>query len=257
MEPGDFSTMKRIVLAAIAVSALCCTGALSRATAQETGQNGEAKFTLPHITVRGSTFVEVKPDAATLHLGVVNEKNTAAAAAAENAKGATAAIAMLKDLGIDPKDIKTTNLTISPIVIEDRDPKTSAVIKRTLTGYRATNSLQVQIRDIDKAGVVASRVVEAGANNFQGINFWVSDREAREDNLRAKAVGEAMRRAALYAGGASMKLGRLLAINPDPAPDGYADLPQRRQAGPFVMPVEPGVIRIEAKVSATWELVPQ
>jgi len=248
--------MKKIVFAAMAVSALCCMGAPVQATAQEMGQNGEPKFTLPHITVRGSTFVEVKPDTATLHLGVVNEKNTAAAAAAENARGAAAAITMLKDLGIDPKDIKTTNLTISPVVVEDRDPKTSAV-KRTLTGYRATNSLQVLIRDIDNAGVVATRVVEAGANNFQGIDFSVSDREAREDNLRAKAVGEAMRRAGLYAGGASMKLGRLLAIDPDPTYGDAADLPRRIQAGPFVMPVEPGVMRINVQVSATWELVPQ
>jgi uncharacterized protein YggE len=235
----------------LATSVLCAQA--STASAQE----NQDQFSLPHITVSGSSYLEAKPDIATLRLGVVNEKNTAAAAAAETAKGATAAIAMLKDLGIDPKDIKTTNLTISPVVVEDRDPKTSVVIKRTLTGYRASNSLDVRIRDIDKAGAVATRVVEAGANNFRGIFFSVSDQEAQTDNLRAKAVGDAMRRAALYAGGASMKLGRLLAIDPQPDYGSAADLPSRREIGPIVMPVEPGVTQIHVNVRATWELVPQ
>ncbi|MDF2114830.1 SIMPL domain-containing protein [Roseiarcaceae bacterium H3SJ34-1] len=251
--------MRKIVFAAMAVSALCCMGASYQAAAQGAGQDGEPKFTLPHITVAGSSFIEVKPDVATLYLGVVNEKSTAAAAASENAKGATAAIAMLKDLGIEPKDIKTTSLTISPVFVQDRDPKTS-VTKRTLTGYSASNSIEVRIRDIDKAGVVASRVVEAGANNFRGIVFSVSDRDAREDNLRAQAVREAMRRAALYSSGASMKLGRLLAINPDTTPDDNGASLARSAAttsNTIVVPVEPGVVRIDVRVSATWELVPQ
>jgi uncharacterized protein YggE len=246
--------VKIIVLAALA---WCCMPPAT-ASAQDV-QNGENKFTLPHITVSGWSYVEVKPDMATLYLGVVNEKNTAAAAASENAKGATAAIAMLKDLGIDPKDIKTTNLTISPVFVQDRDPKTS-ITKRTLTGYQASNSVEARIRDIDKAGAIASRVVEAGANNFRGFVFSVSDSVMREDELRAKAVSEAMRRAALYASGASMKLGRLLAIDADMPFGNEASLARGQQTGPvtvIVMPVEPGMTRIEVKVSATWELVPR
>jgi hypothetical protein len=251
--------MRKIALAALAVSALCSISPLSQATAQGVGQDGEAKFTLPHITVTGGASIEMKPDMATLHLGVVNEKSTAAAAASENAKGATAAIAMLKNLGIDPKDIKTTDITISPVFVQDRDPKTS-VTKRTLTGYQASNSVEARVRDIDKAGLIATRVVEVGANNFRGIAFSVSDGTAREDDLRAKAVSDAMRRAALYASGASMKLGRLLAIDADMPFGNEASLSRRQDNGPvttIVVPVEPGMQRIEVKVSATWELVPQ
>ncbi|MGA3063885.1 MAG: hypothetical protein ABSD90_11785 [Methylocystis sp.] len=56
-----------------------------------------------------------------------------------------------------------------------------------------------------------------------------------------------------------MKLGRLLAIEPNPE-FGAADLPmQRSSEGPraVVVPIEPGIVRIEATVSATWELVPE
>ena len=172
---------------------------------------------------------------------------------------ATSAIARLKEFGVDPKDIKTSSLVLAPVMVEERDPKTNGVVKRTLTGYRAENGLTVTIRDVDKAGVIASRVVASGANFYRGLYFRVSDKDAREDGLRAAAVKEAMRKAALYSHGAAMKLGRLLAIEPNPE-FGAADLPMQRSSEGLravVVPIEPGNVRIEATVSATWELVPE
>jgi uncharacterized protein YggE len=236
---------------ALAVLSLSC----ALADAQERDQ----KFTLPHITVTGTSFVEVRPDIATLSLGVVNERPTAAEAESENARAAASAIAGLKEFGVDPKDIKTSSLVLAPVMVEERDPKTNGVVKRTLTGYRAENGLTVTIRDVDKAGAIASRVAASGANFYRGLYFSVSDKEAREDGLRAAAVKEAMRKAALYSHGAATKLGRLLAIEPNPE-FGAANLPMQKSSdGPrtVVVPVEPGNVRIESTVSATWELVPE
>ena len=221
-------------------------------------------MSIPHVSVSGRAFVEVKPDLATLSLGVVSEKTTAAEATAENAQATTNAIAVLKSLGVDPKDIKTTSLALTPVVTEERDPKTNALIKRNVTSYRASNMLQVRIRDVDKAGAIAARAVaEGSANTYNGLSFSVSDQEAREDGLRAKAVGDAMRKAALYAQGASMKLGRVLAIEADPDRSVIAnsDMPMLRAGhnSPNVLPipVEPGVTLIEVRVSGVWELLPE
>lgn len=233
--------------------------AVSLSFASANAQERDQKFTLPHITVTGTSFVEVKPDIATLTLGVVSEKPTAAEAESENAKAAASVIARLKELGVDPKDIKTSNLVLAPVMVEERDPKANGVVKRTLTGYRVENGLTVTIRDVDRAGAIASRVVASGANFYRGLYFRVSDKEAREDGLRAAAVKEAMRKAAVYAHGAAMELGRLLAIEPNPEL-GVADLPMQKSfEGPraVVVPIEPGNARIEATVSATWELVPE
>jgi len=212
--------------------------AVSLTFASANAQERDQKFTLPHITVTGTSFAEAE---------------------SENAKAATSAIARLKEFGVDPKDIKTSSLVLAPVMVEERDPKTNGVVKRTLTGYRAENGLTVTIRDVDKAGVIASRVVASGANFYRGLYFRVSDKDAREDGLRAAAVKEAMRKAALYSHGAAMKLGRLLAIEPNPE-FGAADLPMQRSSEGLravVVPIEPGNVRIEATVSATWELVPE
>ncbi len=245
--------MKKALFVACVALTLSCAPAF----AQE-------KSPLPHITVSGKAFVEVKPDIATLSLGVISEKNTAAEATAENAQATTATIAVLKSLGVDAKDIKTTSLVLAPIVTEERDPKTNALVKRKVASYRAQNLLQARIRDVDQAGAIAARVVaEGSANSFNGLSFSVSDQEAREDALRGKAVGDAMRKAALYAQGASMKLGRVLAIEADPdhAMIANADMPMlraaRNGANVLPIPVEPGVASIEVRVSGVWELVPE
>jgi len=80
--------------------------AVSLSFASANAQERDQKFTLPHITVTGTSFAEVKPDIATLTLGVVSEKPTAAEAESENAKAAASVIAEFKELGVDPKDIK-------------------------------------------------------------------------------------------------------------------------------------------------------
>lgn len=222
------------------------------------------KSPLPHISVSGKAFVEVKPDIATLSLGVITEKATAAEATSENARATTNAISVLKSLGVDPMDIKTTSLVLAPVVTEERNPQTNALVHRNVTGYRASNLLQVRIRDVDQAGAIAARVVADGsANTYNGLSFSVSDEEAREDDLRKKAVGDAMRKAALYAQGASMKLGRVLAIETEPDRNviASAEMPMMRAApgGANVLPipVEPGVVRIEDRVSGVWELLPE
>ena len=220
-------------------------------------------FKEPHITVDGAASLDMRPDRATMRLGVVSEKPTAAEAAADIAKSSAAVVETLKGLGVEAKDIKTYSLDIDPITVDDRDPQTKAFVKRTLAGYKASTLLEVNIRDVAKAGALAGRVLEAGANFFQGLTFDVSDREEQSDRLRAKAVGDAMRRAALYASGAKMKLGRLLALNPDlDARGNEAALPTRKSAlgaspAHIVIPVEPGMEHLGVHVSGTWELLPE
>ena len=246
--------MIRIPIVAVAALSFSCAFAQA--------QDSDQKFTLSHISVTGSSSVEVRPDVAVLRLGVVSEKPTAKEAEFDNASSSNSVIAALKALGIDPKDIQTSSLTLAPMMVEERDPKTHGVTKRTLTGYRASNQLSVRIHDVDKAGSIASRVVEMGANTYDGLYFDVSDYTDRVDEQRARAVSEAMRRAKLFAHGASMKLGRLLALNPAPDQNtsGMADLPTRKfDDGPrvVVIPVEPGRVQVGAQVIATWELVPE
>jgi uncharacterized protein YggE len=238
--------------------ALGCCG-LAPVAAQE---SGGARAAAAHIRVVGSAQDEVRPDIAVLNLGVVDEKPTAQDAMAENSRLTAAAIATVKGLGVDAKDIRTASVDLWPIMVDEHDPKTHAVTGRTLRGYRAENMISVTIRDLDKAGAIATKVVAAGANTYRGLSFDISDEDKKLDDLRAKAVADAMRKARLYASGASMKVGRLLAIDADPNrhPVGVQKFAARAAApagGGAPIPIEPGVRQLRLEVSTTWELVPE
>src|SRR5512136_2572607 len=79
------------------------------------------KDTTPSITVTGSAFEEVVPDRATIFLGVVSERPTAAEAAAENARAAQAVIDEIKAQGVAEKNIATLGATLAPYSSDEPD----------------------------------------------------------------------------------------------------------------------------------------
>ena len=221
----------------------------------------ESEARLPHITVSGTASADAKPDLAVLSLGSTDENSVAATAVADNARHAQAIVAELRKQDIDPADIQTIETSLSPIMEDEANPKNPKSNKPVVAGYRASIAFAVTIRQLNKVGSIVGRIVEHGANDYRGLAFLVSDEEARYDKLRGKAVENAMHRAGLYAQGASMKLGRLLAINPEPdrLDEGRADLSMkamRAAPGAVPLPVEPGTRELTIRVAATWELVP-
>ena len=147
-------------------------------------------------------------------------------------------------------------------MVEETSVKTPTIInKRTLVGYRAANSLAITIHQLDKVGPLVSHIVERGANDYRSLVFLIADEAVEKDKLRVNAVQNALHRATLYAHGASMKLGRLLAIEPEADRYDAADLPFQRSIRPATepvpLPVEPGTQTLTVNVTATWELVPE
>ena len=211
---------------------------------------------VPIITTNGVASVDVVPDSATISLGVDTERPKAADAARDNARAAEAIVAEIKAAGIDPKDIKTVSITLSPVYDETTD--SSGRTKRTLRGYEAHNAVSVRLKDVTKAGPLAGQLMDKGANNFESIDFDYSQKEAKYDSLRGDAVRDALRKANSYVNGLGIKLGRVLEIATEPTqPAGVSPrmlgAAAPRQAA-MAVPVEPGVQTLRLEVEVTWEL---
>ena len=187
------------------------------------------KDSVPTITTNGEASAEVVPDIATISLGVDTERPKAADAARENARAAQAVVNEIKAQGIDAKDIKTVSVTLAPVYDEERDDR-GYVTKRTLRGYSASNSLHVRIKDIGKAGTLASQMLDKGANRVDGISYDYSQKDEKYDALRAVAVRDALRKAKSYVDALGIKLGRVLEIGsrPHEAPMPAAMAPRMR-----------------------------
>ncbi len=156
------------------------------------------------------------PDVATLRAGVVTQAPTAADALGENATRMGRVVAALRAAGIAPRDIATSNVSLSPQYrYADNQPP-------AITGYQASNTVSVKFRDIAKSGAALDALVKAGANQIDGPQMAIDQPDAALDEARVDAIKRARARAELYAKAAGLRVERIISIgeNGENAGDG-------------------------------------
>lgn len=202
--------------------------------------------TLLDVTAVGKTTRT--PDIATINAGVVTQAPTAAAALGENATRMARVAAALKAAGVAPRDIATANVGLSPqYKYGDNQPP-------VVTGYQATNSVEVRFRDVSKAGRVLDTLVREGANQISGPAMTLDQPDAALDEARADAVKRARARADLYARAAGMSVARVVSIDESSENDGSNPPPMPFRARGIVATAQMADTQIsagEADVTAT------
>lgn len=158
------------------------------------------------ISVPGVGRVAVQPDIATLRLGVLVVRQTAAAARESAAASMTTVIAALSAKGVAKKDLRTALLSLSPVT--DYSPETGPRV----TGYQAANSVSVTVRDLAQAGGLIDAALAAGATSMDGLDFTVDDPSAAEEEARKLAMADARRRAQTIAQAAGVTLGAVVGV---------------------------------------------
>lgn len=201
------------------------------------------------VIVTGSGSVETVPDIAEVQTGVTTRADTARQALDANNGAMTRLMNALNDLGIDAKDIRTSNFNVGPIYHRERGKQPR------ITGYQAANRVHVTIRDLDRLGRILDQVVTAGSNTVQGVRFLVSKPETLMDEARSKAVKDARRRAQLLAEGAGASLGPVMRIEERgafvPQPRMFAADAMRKESS---VPVSRGSQKLTASVSVQFAL---
>ncbi len=201
------------------------------------------------VTVQASASVNAAPDIARIRAGVRSEAETAADALAANSQNMTNVIDGLKAMGIEAKDIQTSNFNVSPKYAHHRDGRAPEI-----TGYQATNEVNVLVRDLKSMGGVLDKLVGLGANQIHGLQFDVSKAEELADEARREAVANARRRAGLFAKAANAEVGDVLEIREGGAPSFSRGPMLEAAASRMAAPIEPGEQALSASVTVTWEL---
>ena len=156
----------------------------------------------PTISVSGEGRVFVKPDLGKISVGVTSEQPTAEAAEKRTNEAANKIFEALKAKGVEEKDIKTTNYSISPMYDYDKG-------RQRLRGYQVSQSFEVKIRDLAKAGEIIAAASAAGANQVSGLSFTTEDPERIQAEARAKAIEHARQKAEELAGKLGVRLGKV------------------------------------------------
>ena len=143
------------------------------------------------VTVVGSGEVRGAPDTLTADVGIEVVAPDATAAMNQSSDRQRTVIEALTTGGIDAKDISTTGVNLQPQYGENS----------VVTGYRAGNTIQVRIRDLDAAPDRLAAIVDAGgdATRINSVTFSIEDDSTLVSDARAEAFGDAKNRAQQYA----------------------------------------------------------
>lgn len=203
------------------------------------------------FNVTGEGTVAVKPDMATLNVGIQAQAATVKAVQDQINATINKVAEAIKKLGVDQKDIQTTNYQINP----NYDFQGST---QRITGYSASTNLSIKVRNIDLVNQVIDSATENGANQVGGINFDVDDKTKVENEARQKAVALAKKKAESAAKIAGFKLGRMVNYSED-FTGGPRPLPLRLSAGApdaekLETAVEPGSSEIRVVVTLSYEI---
>lgn len=175
------------------------------------------------MQVSATSSLSVVPDVATVSIGVVSEGAIQAEVQNQTIQKMNQVIQFLKQQHIERKDIETTGFYLSP-QYQYNDGK------NVLVGYHASQTITVQIKNIDRTtttlATIVSGVTQNGANQIQGITFGISDVEKIEQTLRNRAIEKAKQKAQNIALQSSLKLGKIINVvlseSPEPIHPIYA-----------------------------------
>ncbi|MDD4761613.1 MAG: SIMPL domain-containing protein [Candidatus Pacebacteria bacterium] len=168
------------------------------------------------FSVTGEGKTVVIPDVAEFSFSVITEGGKdVAQLQSDNTEKVNAAIAFLKESGIEAKDIKTQGYGINPRYKNNdyRAMTSGSILPPEIVGYTVTQTVSVKVRDFSKTGDILTGVVKAGANSVSSLNFTIDDPTIAQNEARKEAIEKAEKKAKEMAEAAGFRLGDLVSIS--------------------------------------------
>jgi uncharacterized protein YggE len=218
--------------------------------------NDRAEPARRSVTVTGNGQTSTAPDRAVIHLGAAEQLTEAAAAQIKVNETMQKALAAIEKVGIPRRSIRTTGLTLTPIYASQKPGQT---IEPRIVAYRAGNTIEITVEQVDLVGGVIDAGLTAGANQLQGISFGLKNDLPQRTRALALAAEDAEAKAQTIARALHVRLSGVLEITEG----GVHVVPQREYfAGARAMaaeamrtPVESGEVQVQATVTVRYEIL--
>ena len=237
--------MKTILMTALALGAASVPAA---AMAQPVA----AVLSGTRLDVSASGEVTRVPDLAIISAGVQTLQPTASGAIEQNATRMERVRAAFKRAGIADRDIQTSSINLNPEYryVENQPP--------VLTGYRASNSVNVKFRDLKRTGAILDALVAEGANQISGPNLTIDKPDEAYDEARIKAIAAGQARAQIYARALGKRVVRILSVSESggfvPPPMPYARDMAMASSPAAKTEIDPGTQQLSVTVAMSFEL---
>jgi len=203
------------------------------------------------ITLTGKGTVDHAPDVAMISVGVQVEAKTAAEAMQQQAEHMNGVFAAVKAAGIADRDMQTGQLSLNPVYEYPNNARPR------LTGYQASNQLNIKVRKLDTLGKTLDAVVKGGGNAINGVSFSIDEPDKFQNDARIEAIKDAAAKAELYAKAVGYKVKRIVTISeqdyyPQPVPMVMQMRQQDMAAAPT--PIAAGEVSLTQTVNVVFEL---
>lgn len=201
------------------------------------------------LSVSGSASEFVVPDTASINIGVLTQAATAREASQKNNDAMISVINALKSMGLGDREIQTSFLSIQPLYkspVEGEAPN--------ITGYSASNNVQVTTKMLGNLSGIVDKAVAAGANQVSGVSFTVSEEKQRQihNELLVKAVNDSSAKAGRFAESLNVRITgvRTASISESALPPVFAPAAVEKTG----TPIQPGESQVSLSVQVTYTI---
>ena len=206
------------------------------------------------IHATGTGTVTGTPDRVQISFSVETENPDVKVAQTNNAAQMSQVIDALVKSGISRDAMKTTGYTIYPVYPDN----SGGLLSQKVQTYQVTNTLQVTLNDVTRAGDVIDTSVAAGVNQVSSIQFMLSDVQAQSLRTSAlkNAVANARADADAVAGAMAVNITGTKNVDisqgytPVVYDNSFASGALAKSAVPT--PVQPGDVTVTATVTITY-----
>lgn len=220
---------------------------------------GQDKKDVPSISVNGSGEVRVAPDQAIVRLGVTQEAKTAQQAQQKVNAAAQAILDATRKLGIDPKQIQTSQLNLYPVYSQGPVEPMRGEQTPEIVGYRASNVVSVTVLNLQQVGPVIDAGLASGANQLEGVIFGLQDDTGARRQALTRAAAEARAKADTIAEALGVKI-----VSVQEVVEGGVSIQPYVAAREVMMatradiatPVSPGEVTVSAGLTVRYAILP-
>ncbi len=203
------------------------------------------------IMVTGSAETKTKNQIASFTAGVSATKDNKEDAVNEVNGKMDEIVKAVKAFGVRSEDIKTQNNSIYQMQEYYYDNGTQ---KSRPGQWSVNNSIEIILREVDRAAALADLLSKSGANNVNGPNFMLDNTTTFEASLATEAIADARKKAEAMAESSGAKLGEVVTVV-----EGYNATPvyplsMMGRGGGGGAVVEPGSATVGKTVTVTFRL---
>jgi uncharacterized protein YggE len=217
------------------------------------------KSETPTLTVSATGSLDVFPDTAFVTVGMETAGKTLAETQRQNSAVMQKVMQRFQELKIDKERIQTSSFIVAP-QYKPQPPRRSDTPPSPpeIIGYTVSNTVTVEVRDLEKVTAVIEGASAAGANHFQGLQWTLRDEQQARLRALKIAAAKAREKAMALSETLNVKLVRLMTVNEGGhviRPLSYAarSMMEMKVTG-GEPPISSGEMKVEATVTLIYEI---